>query len=208
MSKIIKDAIILTIITLAAGFGLGFVHDITVAPIEKANNEKKQRAYQAVMPGAAEKDGFTPVDVNDSKAKEILSAEFEKQTVKEIVEGKDDSGNQIGYVLTVISNQGFGGPIEMSIGVSSKENGKITGIDFLSMSESPGLGDNAKKPEFKDVNFKDKAVEKFKVVKGSANSDDEVVAITGATISSEAVTQGVNAALLYYKEVLSVGGAK
>lgn len=205
MSKIIKDAIILTIITLAAGFGLGFVHDITVVPIEKANNEKKQRAYQAVMPDAK---SFDSVDVDSSKMDAVVSAGFEKQTVKEIVEGKDEAGNGIGYVLTVVSNQGFGGPIEMSVGVSSTENGKITGLDFLSMSESPGLGDNAKKPEFKDVNFKDKVVEKFTVVKGSASSDDQVVAITGATISSEAVTQGVNAALLYYKDALSVGGAK
>lgn len=206
MSKIIKDAIILTVITLAAGFGLGFVHDITVAPIEKANNEKKQKAYEAVMPDA--KGGFEPVKVDDSKMADVLSAGFEKQTVTEIVEGKDEAGNVIGYVLTVISNQGFGGPIEMSLGISSKENGKITGLDFLSMSESPGLGDNAKKPEFKDVNFKDKAVEKFEVVKGSSSSDNQVVAITGATISSEAVTQGVNAALLYYKDALSVGGGE
>lgn len=204
MGKIIKDAIILTIITLVAGFGLGYVHDITVVPIAKAQEAKKQRAYQSVMAEASE---FSKVDVDASKMEGFADAGYVKQTVTEVVEGKDASGTTIGYVVTVVSNQGFGGPIEMSIGISSVEEGKITGLDFLSMSESPGLGDNAKKPEFKDVNFKDKLVEKFTVVKDAPTSDDQVLAITGATISTNAVTQGVNAALLYFKEAF-VGGAK
>lgn len=204
MKKIIKDAVILTIITLASGFGLGFVHDITVVPIEKAQEAKKQKAYESVM---TEGKKFVEIEVDTSKTEGFVAAGYEKQSIKDVVEAKDASGNMIGYVITVVSNQGFGGPIEMSIGISAKEPGKITGIDFLSMSESPGLGDNAKKPEFKDVSFKDKAVEKFVVVKDAPTSDDQVLAITGATISTNAVTQGVNAALLYYKEAF-VGGAE
>lgn len=204
MKKIIKDAVILTIITLASGFGLGFVHDITIVPIEKAQEAKKQKAYESVM---TEGKNFVEIEVDSSKTEGFAEAGYEKQSIKEVVEGKDASGNIIGYVITVVSNQGFGGPIEMSIGISAAEPGKITGVDFLSMSESPGLGDNAKKPEFKDVSFKDKAVEKFVVVKDAPTSDDQVLAITGATISTNAVTQGVNAALLYYKEAF-VGGAE
>lgn len=204
MKKIIKDAVILTIITLASGFGLGFVHDITIVPIEKAQEAKKQKAYESVM---TEGKDFVEIEVDSSKTEGFAEAGYEKQSIKEVVEGKDASGNIIGYVITVVSNQGFGGPIEMSIGISAAEPGKITGVDFLSMSESPGLGDNAKKPEFKDVSFKDKAVEKFVVVKDAPTSDDQVLAITGATISTNAVTQGVNAALLYYKEAF-VGGAE
>lgn len=203
MSKIIKDAVILTIITLVAGLGLGFVYDITVVPIQKAQEEKKQKAYRSVMPEGKE---FVPMEVKKEGTENFATEGFEKQTIKEVVEGKDASGTTIGYVITVVSNQGFGGPIEMSLGISSVEAGKITGLDFLSMSESPGLGDNAKKPEFKDVSFKDKTVERFEVIKDKPTEDFQVQAITGATISSNAVTQGVNAALLYFKQAV-VGGA-
>lgn len=203
MSKIIKDAIILTVITLIAGFGLGYVHDITAAPIAKAQEDKKQRAYKAVMPDAST---FDNVDVDEAMMAGFEAAGYNKQIVTGVVEGKDDSGASIGYVITVISNQGFGGAIEMSVGISTANMGEVTGVDFLSMSESPGLGDNAKKPEFKE-RYVGKAVEKYVVVKEAPKSDDQILTITGATITSRAVTQGVDAALLYFQEAFAKGGA-
>lgn len=201
MNKIIKDAIILTVITLVAGFGLGYVHDITAGPIEDAENNKKQETYKNVLADAKE---FA--DVKIDKAGLAKNQEtFADQTVTEVVEGTVD-GNKNGYVVTVVSKGGYGGDITMSVGISAETN-MITGVDFLSMSESPGLGDNAKKPEF-NTQYVGKEAESFKVVKEPPKADEEIRAITGATITSRCVTNGVSAALLYYNNVLTGGAEK
>lgn len=201
MNKIIKDAIVLTVITLVAGFGLGFVHDITKEPIELAKYNKTQETYKSVLSDAKE---FNEVKLDDAGLAKNQEA-FADQTITEVVQGTAD-GNAGGYVITVISKGGYGGDITMSVGISSATN-MITGVDFLNMSESPGLGDNAKKPEF-NTQYVGKEAESFKVVKDTPKSDDEIRAITGATITSRCVTNGVSSALLYYKNVLMTGGAE
>lgn len=200
MNKIIKDAIILTVITLVSGFGLGYVHDITAEPIKKAEYDKKQATYKNVLQTAT---SFDDVKI-DEKGLTTVQETFAEQAVTEIVKGTDN-GKEAGYVVTVVSKGGYGGDITMSVGISSETN-KITGVDFLAMSESPGLGDNAKKPEW-NIQYKEKDSDSLKVVKEQPKADDEIQAITGATITSRCVTKGVSAALLYYKNVLMTGGA-
>jgi len=201
VNKIIKDAMILTAITLVAGFGLGYVHDITAGPIEKAEYEKKQATYKNVLADAKE---FTDVKIDDAKLAKNQES-FAEQTVTEVVQGAAD-GKTNGYVVTVVSKGGYGGDITMSVGISAETN-MVTGVDFLSMSESPGLGDNAKKPEF-NTQYVGKKADSFKVVKEPPKSDDEIKAITGATITSRCVTNGVSAALLYYNNALTGGAEK
>ena len=62
--KIIKDALILFLITVIAGLGLGAVYGITKAPIEKANYNIQQNAYRTVFPDA---DAFNDMDGFDSE---------------------------------------------------------------------------------------------------------------------------------------------
>ena len=79
----------------------------------------------------------------------------------------------------------------------------LKGISILSISETPGLGMNAENvlvPQFRN-----KKLEEFKVVKTGAVSSDEIDAITSATITSNAVTNGVNTGVRYYN-ILSEGG--
>lgn len=100
-----------------------------------------------------------------------------------------------GYVFTTVS-KGYGGDITVMTGVDS--DGAVTGIEFLTISETAGLGMNAQKDSFKQQ-FRGHAG-KIGVSKNSP-SENEIQALTGATITSRAVTSAVNEALTLYEEV-------
>lgn len=106
---------------------------------------------------------------------------------------------QVGRVYR-ISEKGYGGDITMMIGVDLK--GEVTGITFLSISETAGLGMNADTPKFKDQ-FKGKT-KGIGVNKGNP-SENEIQAITGATITSTAVTNAVNHVLELHEEIKGEG---
>lgn len=110
-------------------------------------------------------------------------------------EGYDDSKNIAGYVFTT-SAKGYGGDIVTMVGV--KSDGTVAGIDFLSISETAGLGMNADSDDFKS-----QFVGKSGVIGVNKNtsSDTEIQALTGATITSKAVAEAVNIALELFEEV-------
>ena len=89
-----------------------------------------------------------------------------------------------------------------TISVGVRDDGTVNGYETLSISETAGLGMKAKEPEFKS-NFKNKKADKFEVVKdGSGKNDDSKVdAISGATITSRAVTSAVNSCVAYSKSL-------
>ena len=82
--------------------------------------------------------------------------------------------------------------------VGVRADGTVEGIDFLSISETAGLGMNADTDKFKSQ-FKGKSGE-IGVAKSSP-ADNEIQALTGATITSKAVAKAVNEALALYEEV-------
>ena len=90
--------------------------------------------------------------------------------------------------------------VSLSVGV--RDDGTVNGYETLSISETAGLGMKAKEPEFKS-NFKNKKADRFEVVKdGSGKNDDSKVdAISGATITSRAVTSAVNSCVAYSKSL-------
>ena len=108
--------------------------------------------------------------------------------------GLDASGSPMGYVVTATSGDGYGGNITVSIGITTQ--GEVKGIEFLTIGETAGLGMNADTPEWKGQ-FADKTVESFTVTKSGASADNEIDAIGGATITSNAVTGAVNSALYF-----------
>ena len=91
---------------------------------------------------------------------------------------------------------------DVSLSVGVRDDGTVNGYETLSISETAGLGMKAKEPEFKS-NFKNKKADKFEVVKdGSGKNDDSKVdAISGATITSRAVTSAVNSCVAYSKSL-------
>jgi len=196
-SKIIKNTLILTAITLVFGLLLGISYEITKEPIAKSQIAAKQEAYRLVMPDAEEFQVYE--DFDEQEAISILQAgDLSENTIEEVVTAMQ-AGEALGYVITTTNGNAYGGDITVSVGIAL--DGTVTGIQFLSISETAGLGMNAARPDFYEQ-FNDQQVERFVVTKTGASGDGEIDALSGATITSNAVVGNVNAALAYFQEVL------
>ena len=189
MNKILKNTIILTMITLIAGLGLGFVYEITKDPIAQAQDKAKKEAWQAVFP-EADINEFEAVDVDEKVAEAAIKAVGAKATV--------DVYKRQGYVITTTDKEGYGGDIQITVGITS--DGTVNGISILSISETAGLGMKAKEPAFYEQ-YQGKQAEKFAVSKDGGEGEP-IDAISGATITSRAVTGAVNVALAYYQNAV------
>lgn len=196
-NKIIKDALALTLITLVAGVALGGVYEITKDPIAKQEAQAKAEAYEQVFTDAA---AFEAVEMDDTLTKTIrdqLDQEgYKAQSIEEVMRAEDQSGETLGYAFTVVTSEGYGGDIQFSMGVQN--DGTLNGISILSIGETAGLGMSADTPAFKDQ-FVGKQVEKLQYTKNGATQDDEINAISGATVTTNAMTNGVNAGLCAFR---------
>ena len=202
MSKggFMKDALILFAITLVAGACLGGAYEITKGPIEAAELAAKEEAFRTVL---ADADSFKLDDYSaalDKANADAAGLGFGNVQVDECATGTDASGSAMGYVVTATSGDGYGGNITVSVGVTA--DGEVKGIEFLTLAETAGLGMNADTPEWKGQ-FAGKTVESFSVTKSGASADNEINAISGATITSNAVTGAVNAAVYFAKNCMA-----
>ena len=194
-NKIVKDTLALTVITLISGLLLGVVNDITAGPIASQQAKEKEEAYKAVFADAASFEAI--ISEEDADLESYLDENgFKAQNIDEVMVAKDDAGNELGYAFTVTTSEGYGGDIRFAMGV--QEDGTLNGISILSISETAGLGMRADTEDFKNQ-FKDKNVEKFTYTKTGAASDDEIDALSGATITTNAMTNGVNAGLAAFR---------
>lgn len=191
MNKIVKNTIILTMITLVAGIGLGLVFEITKEPIAQAQDAAKKEAWQQVFPEAS-LDDFEEVDVDTEVAKKAVKDLGINATIDEVCEVE---GGEAGYVVTTTDKEGYGGDIQVTVGITS--DGTVSGISILSISETAGLGMKADEPKFYGQ-YEGKQTEKF-VVSKDGGDGEPIDALSGATITSRAVTGAVNAALGYYQ---------
>lgn len=196
-NEIIKDALALTLITLVAGVALGGVYEITKDPIAKQEAQAKAEAYEQVFTDAAT---FEEVKMDDTLIQTIrdqLDQEgYKAQSIEEVMRAEDQSGETLGYAFAVVTSEGYGGDIRFSMGVQN--DGTLNGISILSIGETAGLGMNADTPAFKDQ-FVGKQVEKLQYTKNGATQDDEINAISGATVTTNAMTNGVNAGLCAFR---------
>lgn len=189
MKNICKLGVILFIITASAGFLLGGIHGVTEEPIARLLEKEKLDAMRSTLPTAEEFKRISP----------IISA---KSIIHEVNAGYSN-GKIVGYNIK-ISPKGYGGVIDMMVGVSI--DGTLRGIQILSHAETPGLGAEAGKPAFSNQ-FVDRQSEGIALVKGKPSKDNEIQALTGATITSKAVTDGVNEALAFFRSSLKGEGA-
>ena len=194
-SGFMKDALILFAITLVSGTCLGFVYDLTKGPIEQATIAANNATYREVLSTA---DSFEEVEGSDEKiaatAEEILGLGYGTVSLESVLEGKDASGAVVGHVINSMSNNSYGGAVKLSIGFDM--DGTITGVGIREISDTPGLGLKAKDAKYRDQ-FIGKNAESLTVTKSGATADNEIDAISGATITSNATTNAVNAALYY-----------
>lgn len=195
-NSIFKDALILGVITLIAGAALGFVNQLTKGPVEEQRLTAKVETYKMIYPDA---DNFkydeALTDQVEKADKEIGSLNFGNVYMEEAVQAVDASGNVIGYIMSAVTRDGYNGDIAVAVGID--EAGTVIGIDMLEIDETAGLGMKANDDVFKDQ-YAGKNVEIFTVTKTGKNADNEIDAISGATITSQAVTNAVNASL-YFK---------
>lgn len=191
--QMIKDSLILFGITLIAGLLLGGVYAITKGPIAQAQIDKQQAAYQSVFADAV---SFQEIGQSSPEAiaKLLQTAGYEKDRIDETKLAVDAAGSPLGYVMTVTSTEAYSGELQIAIGI--RLDGTVNQISFLSLSETMGLGMEAKQPAFYEQ-FSNKKVNAFSYTKSGAVADNEIDALSGATITSNAVTNAVNAAIVY-----------
>lgn len=205
MKHFIRDTFVLFVITLISGALLGFVNELTKDPIAQYEENKKSAACSEV---------FYEEDENGELC-EVVSLQFKPVEEDELLwlnesvkaSGKDNIvidevyraylvGEETfyGYVIGVTTKEGYNGDISFYVGIT--EDGKVKGVSLLNIAETPGLGMNAEAvllPQFRNVN-----IEQFRVVKTGAKDSNEIDAISGATVTSDAITEGVNAACICY----------
>ncbi len=140
-------------------------------------------------------------EVREPDAAAWTAEGYGDERVDEVMSALDDSGSLLGYVITVTTREGYGGDIQFAVGV--RMDGTVNGMSILDIAETAGLGMRAEdvlKPQFAG-----KQVEKFEYTKSGATSEDQIDAISGATITTNAVTNGVNAGLYYFQTELRGG---
>lgn len=186
----LKEAGALLAITLVAGLLLGFVYQLTKDPIAKQQEIAVQNACKAVMPLA---DHFV---LKEYSLPEEVVADNESKGVKigTVYEALSADENVIGYVIESTSSEGYGGNIVLYLGTYMDEGSvALKGVSILSISETAGLGMRAE--EVLVPQFADKKVSSFIYTKTGSTQDAEIDAISGATITTKAVTNAVNAGL-------------
>ena len=187
--KIVHDALILFAFTIVLGLLLGVVYGVTKPSIDKVNEEKTQNAYKQVFTDA---DHFTDyADFDADAAQALLDENGYSDEIETVVAAQDASENTLGYVFTVTAKDGSQGSITFSVGIQN--DGTVNGYSITSISETPGLGMKAQEEDF------------FTVVKSAPSADNEIEAISGSTITSKAMANGVNACLTYFQNVLAGG---
>lgn len=169
---VILPTTVLTVICILITFILAYTNSITKDKIAEQQTIKLAESQKVVLP----------------------NCETFEEIAENAYEGKDASGNTGGYVF-VTSATGYGGPIEVMTGIDS--DGKISGINILSHSETPGLGAKATEDSFKGQYSGLDANQSVAVTKDGGTID----AISGATITSRAVSNAVNEAIEMYKTV-------
>lgn len=202
MRSMLKDALILFAITLIAGLALGYVYELTKEPIRIQKELAVARACKEVFEQAED---FEELDYTPS---EELTAELALKgvTIDTAFEAFDSAGASLGYVVQTTSSEGYGGDITLYVGVTKE--GVLNGISILEIAETPGLGMQA--DEVLTPQFADKAVSRFTFTKSGSISESEVDAISGATVTTEALVNAVNGGLkAIHSELLEAeGGAE
>lgn len=183
LQRIPKPVIALTVIALLAGVALSGVFSMTKDSIDAQKAAAAAAAYKAVLPEA---ESFEPQTAQvEALEGQIYGSGFGRVTINEAMIGKDAAGNVVGYAVSVTSAEGYDGNVTLSIGVSV--DGKINGISFTELHETPGKGMLCGEPAFMDQ-FAGQTASKLTL-------GQEIDGITGVTITSKATVNAVNAGL-------------
>lgn len=199
-----KDALVLIIITLVAGLCLGGVYELTKEPIAHQKELAITESCKVVFP---DEEGYTPVAgfvLSDAVISETLAAELKQNgiTVGNIYTALTADGSLAGYAIEVTSAEGYGGDIRIMCGIAA--DGTLRGISILEIGETAGLGMRAESvivPQIHNLH-----VDEITYTKTDKTSEYEIDAISGATITTKAFVNMINAALDVCSEINPVKG--
>lgn len=199
-----KSAVILCAITLIAGVALSGIYGMTKDIIAEQQLKAQAESFQAVCPDAEEFQSDEAINkAIEDLGGAVYGTSFGKVHINSAYVGVDASGNPVGYVISVTSSDGFDGDITLTLGLQA--DGTINGIAFTELNETAGMGMRCDEPEFKDQ-FNGKQVSRFTLNKsGGASSDEEINSVSGASISSGAVVNAVNAGLDFFETTIKEG---
>lgn len=177
-STFISMVLTLVVITLAAGFSLGFINDITKGPKAKAKLERKIKALQLVLPE------FTNNPVEDIQ---LVKSDKAKDSVE--IYPAFSGEERVGTAVIGSSLKGFSGLVKVMAGF--KKDGTIKNIVVLEQKETPGLGTKMKDDKFIQQ-YRDKHPASFDMT--VTKDGGEIDALTGATITTRAFSEAVQMA--------------
>lgn len=203
-SNMFKNTLILVVITFVAVAALAVVNQITEAPIEQAEINQKAKAYKVVYADAQKFDEIDGLDKMIENSESLFDGNgLSACTVSDALAVKNSNDEIEGYVISSTSSNGYGGEIQVAVGI--KDN-KLTGFTVISNNETPGLGSKCTDSDFQNQ-FKNKTAQVLSYTKSGASSDTEIDAISGATITTSAVTEAVNAAIVFYQSNFGTGAS-
>lgn len=179
--EIIKPALILCIICVFFTGALAFVNGVTEPIIDENERVAHQESLRNVYADAREFSEGIGAEALKAKGYNV------SERITNIYDALKD-GQLIGHVVEV-STRGYGGEIKMLVGISNSMD--ITGVVLTSHSETPGLGAKGAEPGFRDQFIGPVPEKEFSIVKTTPRSDNEIQAISGATVTSRAITNGV-----------------
>ena len=203
LQRIPKPVIALTVITIVAGLALSGVYSMTKDTIEEQREIEARQAYRVIVPAAEtferSEEAEKALVVLDGA---VYGSDFGRCRINDALVGKDADGNTVGYVVSVTTADGFDGDITLAVGWDAE--GRMNGISFMELTETPGMGMRADEDDFKGQ-FANRTAYPFTLIKSGDAGETEISAISGATITSRAVVNAVNAAADFYMNQLKGG---
>lgn len=194
MNNKIKNELVLLCAILCSVALLVSLHEVTKEQRLKQEETSRNEAILEVF------DTATSFQRMDSVENIAGYGEY-NCTINEVFIAQDATGVTLGYVLIITSHEGYMGDITFSLGIAM--DGTTKGIFITSIKETSGMGMLA--AEILQPQFKDKLVEMFSYTKTPAVYDNQIDAISGATTTTNAVMNGVNAGLSYFYNELQGG---
>lgn len=200
--KVPKGVIVLTVITLIAGAALGGTYYLTKDAIHEQELAASAAAYAEVVPEAEQFGHNSEVDnyIKEYCTAVYGSGSYGKAYIREAVEGKDASGSIVGYAVSVTTSDGFEGNITLSVGFDA--DGTIQGIAFTELNETAGMGMRVAEDAWRGQ-FVGSNVDTYTLIKtGKASAPGEIDTVSGASTTSGAVVNAVNAAVDFFNHHL------
>lgn len=221
----VVDAVILCLITLVLGAILAGVHGVTENPIKEAQQKTDNEACEVVV-SAVEGASVTEAgndaaeaankflqqhvidkSAEEGKVEEETADSYSKYVVVSTVKKLQKDGADAGYVYIADARKGYGGSISFVLGVC---DGVVTGLEITNQSETAGLGANCESDGFKSKFAFDKGLQYpssdsfpmyYKPGTTPKDEQGQIEAMSGATVTSRAITNAVKGILLYDKEL-------